>query len=48
MVEKREEGQRRLEREGVDGGKKESKGKEERRNEGAGDGAMSRRDQGGA
>jgi len=48
MVAERKEGQRRLEREGVDGGKKESKGKEEKRNEGAGDVAMSRRDQGGA
>ena len=48
MVAERKEGQRRLEREGVDGGKKESKGKEERRNEGAADAAISRRDRGGA
>lgn len=42
MVAERKEGQERPEREDVDGGK------EKRRNEGAGDVAMSRRDQGGA
>jgi hypothetical protein len=44
----RKEGQRRQEREDVDGGKKESKGKEERINEGAGGVEVSRWAQGGA